>query len=448
MDNDDFEVSYAFYPEQLMQRVADRALAVVPGADGCLVGTRDQRTLRFVSGAGALSGHVGSSVSLATSLSGLAVRTGEVVSCPDLGADPRADRHFCERAGVKSSVFVPVRRGHEVLGVVAVSSRRKGAFLPADIFLLGQLAESLGIAVGFAGDLAGARGKLAPETPGPPRVTGPMGQDGGGRFLLGLLRPEPVAWMQAKARVQAVIDDPLRVSMVFQPIVDVEEGRAVSVEALARFAAEPLRPPDEWFIEASAAGLSVELEMVAVDKALASVPLLPSDVAMTVNVGPETISHEALLGRLAGVQPGKVVLELTEHVGVGDCPRLRSAVQALRKMGVRLAVDDTGAGISSLSHIVKLAPDFIKLDRELVKGVDIDPVRHALASSLVSFAGKTGAALIAEGVETAGELEALRDAGVRYVQGYYVGRPSNLGSIGWAPRRARTGTEAIEGAQV
>ena len=236
--------------------------------------------------------------------------------------------------------------------------------------------------------------------------------------------------------------------MVFQPIVDVEEGRVVSVEALARFAADPPRPPDEWFNEASAAGLSVELEMVAVDKALASVPLLPPEVAMTVNVGPQTMSNEALLDSLAGVEPGKVVLELTEHVGVGDCPRLRSAVQAMRKMGIRLAVDDTGAGISSLTHIVRLAPDFIKLDRELVKSVDVDPVRQALASCLLNFADKTGAALIAEGVETGEELEALRDAGVRYVQGYYLGRPSSLASFGWAPQPARTETGAVWGAQV
>jgi EAL domain-containing protein (putative c-di-GMP-specific phosphodiesterase class I) len=448
LDAEDFEISAVLDPERLMQRVADRALAVIPSAQGALVGLREGSGLRFVCGSGTLSGQVGSTVGLHQSLAGLAVRTGKLLCSGDLAADPRADAVFSERIGVKSSIFVPVRRGHEALGVVTVCSSLKRAFSPVDVSLLRQLAELLGIAVGFASDLAGARDKLAEANPDPsPRAAeaGRGALSGGGRFLLSLLRPESIAWMEAKARIQRVLDEPRRLSMVFQPIVDVEQGRAVSFEALARFAAEPLRPPDEWFNEANAAGLGVELEMLAVSTALASLPLLPAGVAMTVNVGPETLSGEPLLALLAGVEPGKVVLELTEHTGVDDYSQLRSTVQALGKMGVRLAVDDTGAGISSLAHILKLAPDYIKLDRELVRGIDIDPVRRALASSLLSFSAETGATVIAEGVETRDELEVLRQAGVRYVQGYYFGRPSEIGPSSWAQLPAGAGPSSAEG---
>ena len=103
---------------------------------------------------------------------------------------------------------------------------------------------------------------------------------------------------------------------------------------------------------------------------------------------------------------------------------------------MRLAIDDAGAGFASLMHILKLAPDFIKLDRELINGIDIDPVRRALAGSLMRFAEDTGATLIAEGVETATELLALSDLGIRHAQGFYLARPMGIEA---AARRARDG---------
>jgi EAL domain-containing protein (putative c-di-GMP-specific phosphodiesterase class I) len=122
-------------------------------------------------------------------------------------------------------------------------------------------------------------------------------------------------------------------------------------------------------------------------------------------------------------------MELTEHSRVADYPALMRTLQSLRATGARLAIDDTGAGFSSLSHILKLAPDFIKLDRELVAGIDLDPVRRVLASSLVGFAGSTGAVIIAEGVETGDELETLESLGIGLSQGFHFGRPVSLESL-------------------
>jgi EAL domain-containing protein (putative c-di-GMP-specific phosphodiesterase class I) len=122
-------------------------------------------------------------------------------------------------------------------------------------------------------------------------------------------------------------------------------------------------------------------------------------------------------------------MELTEHLKVDDYPRLHCALDAIRERGTRLAIDDAGAGFAGLSHILKLGPDLIKLDRDITTGINHDPIRRALAGALVTFAADTGAELIAEGIETAAELDTVRNLGVRYGQGYHLGRPAAVASL-------------------
>jgi EAL domain-containing protein (putative c-di-GMP-specific phosphodiesterase class I) len=237
-----------------------------------------------------------------------------------------------------------------------------------------------------------------------------------------------------------VFDDPHALTMVFQPIVDVATGAVMAVEALARFNATPRLTPDLWFGEAHANGLGVELEMLAVTRAISCLTILDDAIAMTINVGPQTAACPQLLDAIREVPGERLILELTEHTIVEDYPGLVAAMQSMRRRGIRIAIDDTGSGYSSLSHILKLAPDLIKLDRDLVSGIDLDPVRRALAASLVTFAAETGAQIIAEGVETQDELDAVRRLGVRYAQGYHLGRPAALEN----PRRY---TAAARGAE-
>jgi EAL domain-containing protein (putative c-di-GMP-specific phosphodiesterase class I) len=120
------------------------------------------------------------------------------------------------------------------------------------------------------------------------------------------------------------------------------------------------------------------------------------------------------------------VLEITEHAVVSDYQELQSALVNLRRAGVRIAIDDAGAGFASMRHIVKLAPDMIKLDMSLTRGIDQDPALRAMASALIAFAQETRSTVIAEGVETAEELEALRHLGVHRVQGFLLGMPMEL----------------------
>jgi EAL domain-containing protein (putative c-di-GMP-specific phosphodiesterase class I) len=117
------------------------------------------------------------------------------------------------------------------------------------------------------------------------------------------------------------------------------------------------------------------------------------------------------------------VIELSEHEPVEDYDTLTRVVSALRTHGARLAIDDVGAGFSSLRHIVLTAPDVIKLDRSIVTGVSSDHVLRTLARSLTTFAHEAGATVVAEGVETADDAVALRDLGVDHGQGWHFGRP-------------------------
>ena len=132
------------------------------------------------------------------------------------------------------------------------------------------------------------------------------------------------------------------------------------------------------------------------------------------------------LGAAARPVRSQVVLEITEHVGIEDYVALREAVARLGN-DVRFAVDDAGAGFASLRHILELAPSHVKLDRALITRIDTDPARQALVAGLVHFAEAIGAVLIAEGVETVAERDALMGLGVRFGQGYLLGRPAPAG---------------------
>jgi len=214
------------------------------------------------------------------------------------------------------------------------------------------------------------------------------------------------------------------VSMVFQPIVDLRSLAMVGAEALARFGGNPPRPPNLWFEEAALVGMRVELELATARAALLGRTRLPEGVWLAVNISPATAVSGAFPALLAEVALDGVVFEISEHARVSDYDGLKGVLAGVRSRGARLAIDDAGAGFASLQHILRLSPDFIKLDMALVRGVDSDPARRALASALTSFGNEIGAVLIAEGIETAGELDTLRGLGIRFGQGYYLGRPA------------------------
>lgn len=215
-------------------------------------------------------------------------------------------------------------------------------------------------------------------------------------------------------------------TMVLQPVVDLRSGRVIGAEALARFKGEPYRTPDLWFEDARRAGLGTPLELLAIEIALSKLEDMPSSTYLAINASPESLVSDELRELVSRYPCERIVIELTEHARVDDYETVAEAVAWFRAHGARLAVDDAGAGFASFQHILRLQPDIIKLDRSLTSGVDANPVRHALASAIVTFGASLGARICAEGIETAAEIACLQQLGIAYGQGYYLGKPGPL----------------------
>jgi EAL domain-containing protein (putative c-di-GMP-specific phosphodiesterase class I) len=221
--------------------------------------------------------------------------------------------------------------------------------------------------------------------------------------------------------------------VVLQPIVELATAARVGAEALSRFPPEWGMAPDVVFAEAHSVGRGHQLELLALERAADHLATVDGYVSM--NVSPATLLTPACTALLERLPLPRVLLELSEHDQVEDYDAVRAVLQPLRDQGMRLAIDDVGAGFSSLRHIVLTAPDVIKLDRSLVDGVSSDPVLRTLVSSLVDFAHGCDASVVAEGIETAADADALLASGVDHGQGWYYGRPGPAVDLGPVPLR-------------
>ncbi|MEU2348337.1 EAL domain-containing protein [Modestobacter sp. NPDC049651] len=216
-------------------------------------------------------------------------------------------------------------------------------------------------------------------------------------------------------------DDDL--TIVFQPIVDLASASVAGYEALARFPGTAT--PDVWFAAAAEAGLGAELEALALTKALAALPDLPPNTFLTVNVSPHLLASPPVAAALAAPPSlRRVVVELTEHMPAGDLAELRAQTAALRGRGALIAIDDAGSGYAGLQQLAEVRPQLVKLDRALVADADSDPVKAALAEMVGAFTSRIDAWLLAEGVETPGELAVFARLGVPLAQGWLFGRPT------------------------
>jgi EAL domain-containing protein (putative c-di-GMP-specific phosphodiesterase class I) len=226
------------------------------------------------------------------------------------------------------------------------------------------------------------------------------------------------------SRIRSVLDENV-IDVEFQPVFDLNDRKIVSLEALARFWREPMRSPSAWFAEANEVGLGAELELAAVSSALKRLDEFPPDVTLALNVSPVTAIDPRFCALLLDVAD-RLVIEITEHAQVNDYDTLQFALAPLRERGAQLAIDDVGAGFANLRHILRLAPDIVKLDLSLTQEIARDPARRALATSLVDFADGVGASIVAEGISSDEDLSLLRALGVAYGQGFYLARPSPL----------------------
>jgi EAL domain-containing protein (putative c-di-GMP-specific phosphodiesterase class I) len=236
---------------------------------------------------------------------------------------------------------------------------------------------------------------------------------------------------EVEDRISRVLDgDGDELYMAYQPIFDLKDNEVVGLEALARFSSPPDRSTDTWLAEADAVGRLLEMEVACLRTAIRYLERLPEEAFLSLNVSPAMAIAPELHEVLGGLPAERLVLEMTEHARVDDYPALKAALGTFRERGVRLAIDDAGAGFASLRHIVLLHPDFIKLDMTLTRDVHVDETRRALVAALVAFGSQIGAKVVAEGVEFAEQLATLRQAGVQFGQGLYLARPQALPYVG------------------
>lgn len=226
---------------------------------------------------------------------------------------------------------------------------------------------------------------------------------------------------------------------VFQPIYDLSSGRPVGFEGLVRpLAGTGFSDAGSLFAAAEATGRTVALDLACLSAVMAGSTALGLPGSLTLNVSPRTMESPdfnipTLLRMMARhqVDPGRVVLELTERDAVEDLDRLRGAIDACREAGIRIAADDVGAGNAGLRLLSQIRFDIVKIDLSLVQGGAIRASSLEVVRTLKDLADRWGATVIAEGVETPEQLTLVRSLGIRAGQGYVLGRPSDRPSTDW-----------------
>ncbi|HWR76377.1 MAG TPA: GGDEF domain-containing protein [Thiobacillus sp.] len=223
-----------------------------------------------------------------------------------------------------------------------------------------------------------------------------------------------------------------RLVTLLQPVLDLVEGRVMAYEALTRGPSNsPLHAPQALFRVAEQHGLLTALDWACVRMALKTFARLNLQGRLFVNLSPGSLldasfAPDAVLAALgdAGMTSNQVVIEITENATALDYGDLRQAVSRLRAAGIEVAIDDLGEGFSSLRLWSELKPAFVKIDKHFIADIHRDPHKTQFVRSIRQLAEGAHSCVIAEGVESPSELAVLKDLGIRYAQGYLIGRPS------------------------
>lgn len=227
--------------------------------------------------------------------------------------------------------------------------------------------------------------------------------------------------------------DQRNLSALFQPIIDISSGAFIAFEGLIRGPADStLHSPANLFGAARQQGLELEIEMLSRQIVLESFAAQSLPGKLFLNVSPETLMNPnfkngqtlAYLEKL-GIDPKKVIIEITENQPTYDFEAMRNALLHYRSMGFQIAIDDLGEGFSSLRLWSELRPDFVKIDMHFVQGANTDPLKQQFLRSIQGIALSSGTQVIAEGIETDAEFKVVRDIGIACGQGYFIARPNH-----------------------
>jgi EAL domain-containing protein (putative c-di-GMP-specific phosphodiesterase class I) len=237
--------------------------------------------------------------------------------------------------------------------------------------------------------------------------------------------------LQARHRADTLLGVILKgdLNVRFEPLIDLRRSEVFAYEALVRGPqGSALRTPKQLFRQAAEAGLVYELDCLCRRVALENSGVIPRGKKLFLNVLPTSISDPNLsadgLRKILEeypLRPTDLVLEISERESIENFATFREMRDSCRELGIQVAVDDAGAGHASLEAVMEIAPDYLKADMGLVRGIDTDPPRQEVMKSLNAVARRIGARAVAEGIETEGELRIVRELGIRYGQGFLFG---------------------------
>lgn len=406
-------------PASLMLRVAEQARSFVTNADGAAINLlrATDKSYVTVSASGILAPAMGFVIAKDRSLQGIAARRKQPILVHDARVDPRLSeslRASNRQWGTRSWAMIPLVYNDTGIGSLMLAAAGPGAFTETDIEPMAAVSNFVSALIGSQFELSTLLTDVITD--------GPFHRQGAftARFVASVMMPEAVEAEGHQIRLDALLEQPDVLGVAFQPIVCLVSRTPIAYEGLARFPASMGLSAAQWFSTARRLGRGLDLESAALHAILDAACGIPDEYPISVNLSPNALLEPAIQNFLLA-QDRQLIIEITEHEPFPD--DLGAELTALRERGIGVAVDDAGAGYASFTQLLRLRPDIIKIDGELIAGIDTDPAKRAIATALTSLAAELGAKLIAEAVETADQLQTLIRLGIEYGQGFHLGRP-------------------------
>ncbi|MDZ5084506.1 MULTISPECIES: EAL domain-containing protein [Mycobacteriaceae] len=406
-------------PASLVSRVAEQACAFAPKADGAAITLLRATDNAYVtvSAHGVLATAVGFVVPKRGSLQGRAARERR----PQLIADAMVDSRLTARVrsmnkqwGTRSWAAIPLTYNDHAIGSLLLAAAEPGAFTEEDLDSLLAISEFVSALIGAQSQISSLLTQVMTDSEerGQRALTA--------RFVASVMLPETAEVGGLQDELESLLAQSNVLSVVFQPMVHLASGEALAYEGLTRFPPDSALTPQKWFTTARRLGRGVAIEHAALREVLTAATRIPDRYPVAVNLSPSAVLDPSIQELLVSVDR-PLIVEVTEHEPFPES--FGADLEKLRGAGVSVAVDDAGAGYASFVQLLRLRPDIIKIDGELVDGIDENPVKRAFATALKALGAELGAKIVAEAVETPAQLDTLTRLGIEYGQGFLLGRP-------------------------
>lgn len=406
-------------PASLMSRVAEQACVFAHKADGAAVTLLRATDNAYVtvSAHGVLATAVGFVVPKRGSLQGRAARERRPQLIEDAMVDSRLTarvRSMNQQWGTRSWAAIPLTYNHHAIGSLLLAAAEPGAFTEEDLDSLLAISEFVSALIGAQSQISSLLTQVMTDSEerGQRALTA--------RFVASVMLPETAEVGGLQDELESLLAQSDVLNVVFQPMVHLASGEALAYEGLTRFPPDSALTPQKWFTTARRLGRGVAIEHAALREVLTAATRIPDHYPIAVNLSPSAVLDPAIQELLVSVDR-PLIVEVTEHEPFPES--FGADLEKLRGAGVSVAVDDAGAGYASFVQLLRLRPDIIKIDGELVDGIDENPVQRAFATALKALGAELGAKIVAEAVETPAQLDTLTRLGIEYGQGFLLGRP-------------------------